>query len=115
MLRRAILGLIGLAFVVLVSSGSATAQSRCTPNWSGKYSGYVLKMYVPEDLRQYGRCNDYGRWNGSAYKGRTVPTGSYWVYVYPYWYVWRVRGYKIQNRGGPIYRISAPVPRSPAQ
>ena len=74
------------------------AQSACSPSWQGKYSGYVLKMYVPEDLRQYGRCNDYGRWSGTSYKGREVPPGSFWVYKYPYWYVWRGRGARLRHR-----------------
>lgn len=88
-----------------VASPAAVATPDCTPDWRGKYSGYVLKMHVPEDVRQYGYCNDYGRWNGTRYRGRHVPPGSYWVYKYPYWYVWRVRGDRIRRHGEPVYRI----------
>jgi len=96
-------------FALVSASGAATAAEACSSSWGGKYTGYVLKMHVPEDRHQYGACNDYGRWNGTAYKGRQVPRGSFWVYKYPYWYVWRVRGYRIRHHGGRVFWIGASV------
>ena len=95
-----------IVLAILFSTAAWTGPAfACSTSADGKYSGYVLRIYVPEDARQYGRCNDYGPWNGSAYKGHRVPAGSFWVYKYPYWYVWRTRGYRIHRGGGRVYWI----------
>ncbi len=67
------------------------SESGCSPSKNGKYSGLIAKLPIPGDQRQYGACHDYGRWNASSYKGYTVPSGSYWVYSAPHWYVWKNR------------------------
>lgn len=98
--------LTAVSVIGVLTTAPASAEA-CSESWNGKYSGYVTKMYVPEDQRQYGRCNDYGRWAGTAYKGYRVPGGSFWVYKYPYWYVWRSRGQDVKHRSRKVLRINA--------
>jgi len=54
----------------------------------GKYRNLLAKVAAPDDRNSYGEFRDYGRWNGTSYMGdQSIPQG-YWVYVWPYWYVW---------------------------
>jgi hypothetical protein len=65
------------------------AQITCDPTYGGKYSGLLRKLNIPADLRQYGRCRDYGRWGSSSYRGfNNLPRGAFWTYSFPHWYLW---------------------------
>lgn len=65
----------------------------CDPSFGGKYSGLLRQLPIPEDEGQYGKCHDYGAWNGSEYKGHAnLPAGAFWTYSAPNWYVWARRG-----------------------
>jgi hypothetical protein len=56
----------------------------------GKYGGLVMAVICPQDRADYGDFNDWGYWGGGAsYCGQAV-TAGYWVYRFPYWYIWRV-------------------------
>ena len=54
----------------------------------GKYSGLKQKMKCSQDKKTYGTFKDSGYWKGGAWCGERGKAG-YWVYAYPYWYVWR--------------------------
>ena len=55
----------------------------------GKYRDLILRFEVEEDRKSYGEFKEYGYYRTTHYKGiKNIPTG-YWVYVYPYWHVWR--------------------------
>ena len=55
----------------------------------GKYRTLLARVAIPSDKKQYRDFNDYGHSTTSVYAGhRDLPAG-YWVYVYPYWFVWR--------------------------
>jgi hypothetical protein len=65
----------------------------CDPSFGGKYAELVRQLPIPEDEGQYGRCHDYGAWNGTEYKGHTnLPNGAYWTYSAPNWYIWSRQG-----------------------
>lgn len=83
--------LAGLS-AVGITLAPRTAEAACSPSWNGLYSGLISKLNIPGDRGQYGNCKHYGKWNASNYKGYSVPAGSYWVYSYPHWYVWRTKG-----------------------
>ncbi len=53
-----------------------------------KYSQMVQLMKCPSDAAQYGNFRDYGYWGGGAWCGKTGKAG-HWVWVKPYWYVWK--------------------------
>lgn len=65
----------------------------CDPSFGGKYSGLLRQLAVPEDERRYGRCHDYGPWNGTEYKNHAnLPPRAFWTYSAPNWYLWERRG-----------------------
>jgi hypothetical protein len=56
----------------------------------GKYAMLLRQVKVEKDAEQYGAFRDAGQKPAQAeYAGlKDLPAG-YWVYVYPYWYIWR--------------------------
>lgn len=67
---------------------SAIVGSPCDPTMNGKYSKLLDQLNIPDDVGKFGKCNDWGKWSGTRYKGHNnLPTG-YWVYKYPTWYIW---------------------------
>ena len=49
----------------------------------------LRRVHVPTDSANYGEFRDYGKYGAIAdYHGeKSIPEG-YWVYVFPYWYIW---------------------------
>ncbi len=56
---------------------------------NGKYSDLFYVLKVPEDKSGYGEFNDYGWWGGGSWAGVKDNPAGYWVYVYPYWLVFK--------------------------
>jgi beta-lactamase regulating signal transducer with metallopeptidase domain len=56
---------------------------------NGKYEMLLRQIKVAEDVESYTEFNDYGYSQTSSYRGHEDIPGGYWVYVEPYWYVWR--------------------------
>lgn len=55
----------------------------------GKYRDLIMRFKLAEDRKDYGDFKDFGYYRTTHHKGiRNIPTG-YWVYVYPYWHIWR--------------------------
>jgi hypothetical protein len=55
---------------------------------NGKYARLLRRLKVPQDRQSYTDFNDYGQYPATDYAGyKNIPEG-YWVYVYPYWYIW---------------------------
>lgn len=76
----------------------------------GKYRMLLRQIKVPGDAATYGFFHDYGWYQAlAAYEGhRDLPAG-YWVYVFPYWYVWRDTGPAAPPRAwGPGQATGAP-------
>jgi hypothetical protein len=55
----------------------------------GKYRTLLCVIRVPEDLASYSAFRDYGFSSTPSWGGFSgLPTG-HWVYVYPYWFIWK--------------------------
>jgi hypothetical protein len=57
-----------------------------------RYRGLMRRLYIPQDRRQYGRCREWGLWQGRSYKGHHRLPRGYWVWRAPYWYIYARRG-----------------------
>ena len=55
----------------------------------GKYSGLIERVVAPGDRAGYGDFRDYGIYRSTDYMGHRGLAAGYWVYVWPWWYVWR--------------------------
>ncbi len=60
-----------------------------------KYQKLLRRIRVPQDQKHYTDFSDYGYYDGTEWAGFTDLPPGYWVYVYPYWYIWgEVKGSK---------------------
>ncbi|MEZ0372886.1 MAG: hypothetical protein ACAI44_27590 [Candidatus Sericytochromatia bacterium] len=59
------------------------------PTLHGKYKVLLHKLWIPEDCAYYSSFDDWGFWSGTEYKGFRELQQGYWVYAYPYWYVYK--------------------------
>ncbi len=55
---------------------------------NGKYKNLLRIIEAPEDGASHGTFDDYGRWEGTSYRGQNNLPQGYWVYVAPHWYIW---------------------------
>jgi hypothetical protein len=55
----------------------------------GKYRTLLRAIRVPRDQASYGYFYDYGMYSGTNWAGYDNLPPGHWVYVYPYWYIWR--------------------------
>jgi len=63
----------------------------------GKYETLLKTFPVPSDSDRYGEFHDWGLRTSSTYgMERNIPTG-YWVYSYPYWYIWKSKNGETEN------------------
>lgn len=92
-MRRAMnrLGFAAVACALLAFPAAAHASP--DPSVGGKYSGLLMKLDVPADVKTYGAFHDHGYYEATRYVGKSVPAG-YWVYVAPTWYVWKTKDLK---------------------
>jgi hypothetical protein len=89
----------GLAAVCLWAAESAPVGRAAAPKnledaykmarVDGKYRMLLRQIKVEKDAETYGTFKDYGFYSRSEYAGfQDLPSGQ-WVYVAPYWYIWR--------------------------
>ena len=58
----------------------------------GRYSGLLRRIAAPDDRQSYGDFRDYGYYQEIAeYQGEKAVPAGYWLYVWPYWYIWGER------------------------
>lgn len=55
----------------------------------GKYVKLLRRLKAPQDRQSYSDFRDYGYYQACDWNGFTNIPAGYWVYSYPYWYVWR--------------------------
>jgi len=55
----------------------------------GKYRMLLHQIKVDKDAETYGQFKDLGHQTRTEYAGQKELSPGYWVYVAPYWYVWR--------------------------
>ena len=83
------------------------ALQKATVN--GKYRVLLRRIEVPQDAKTYGVFRDYGYFCGTAYAGYKQLPGGYWVYAYPYWFIWAETGARAKARPwGPEQATGAP-------
>lgn len=63
------------------------AEALAKAEVNGKYRNLLTKVAAPDDRGSYTDFRDYGWYAGTSYKGRRDLPQGYWVYVYPYWYI----------------------------
>jgi hypothetical protein len=78
-----------------------TASTRVTPpelepaeaaekaSLGGKYRTLLKKVHARFDYLSYGAFSDYGYSKTPEYHGQTGLPEGYWVYVYPWWYIFK--------------------------
>jgi hypothetical protein len=84
----------GCCWLVMTATGAPAggpdleqALKRATVN--GKYRMLLAQIKVDRDREEYGAFQDLGERNRTEYAGhKNLPKG-HWVYVAPYWYIWR--------------------------
>lgn len=69
----------------------SSTNPSCDPTFGGTYANLVRKLYIPRDRRQYGMCRNYGRWNGTSYRGHRFPRGLFWTFDGTHWYLFATR------------------------
>ena len=77
---------------------------------NGKYEMLLRQIKVPADAAQYADFRDLGPRNVTSYAGfNGLPKGN-WVYVYPYWYIWRdlAAAPKVKRPWGPEQATGPP-------
>jgi hypothetical protein len=55
----------------------------------GKYAMLLRQFNAEKDFEKYGAFRDAGPRTFTDYAGLTGLPAGHWVYVYPYWYIWR--------------------------
>jgi hypothetical protein len=99
-------------------SGSAIPVRESLPllqSWrkarvGGKYEMLLRQIKVPQDVEKYADFRDVGPRDVKEYAGFTdLPPGR-WVYVFPYWYIWRdlTAGPKPKRAYGPEQATGPP-------
>jgi hypothetical protein len=55
---------------------------------NGKYAKLLRRIKCPDDRQSYSDYRDFGYYQQCDWAGYTNIPAGYWVYVYPYWYIW---------------------------
>jgi hypothetical protein len=55
----------------------------------GKYQMLLRQIKVPDDEKEHGPFKDLGMQTRTEYAGQSNLPNGHWVYVAPYWYIWR--------------------------
>src|SRR5262245_27153227 len=64
-------------------------RSLRTASMAGKFAMLLRQLAAPDDFEKYGDFRELGSREVNEHAGaKDLPKG-YWVYVYPYWYIWR--------------------------
>lgn len=69
--------------------GALTLEQSLVKARADKYRTLLHQLYVPDDLLTYTDFRDYGTYPATSYAGYNNLPAGYWVYVYPYWYLWQ--------------------------
>jgi hypothetical protein len=102
-LRVSVMGVMSAVLLVTLSPAAPGAAStlkarRALPlqeslekaRVDGKYAMLLRQFKVEKDFEKYGAFRDAGpRTTVTDYAGQTGLPAGRWVYVYPYWYIWR--------------------------
>jgi hypothetical protein len=67
------------------------AEAAAKATHGGKYRTLLTKVHARFDYLVYGAFSDYGYSKTPEYHGQTGLPEGYWVYVYPWWYIFKDR------------------------
>jgi hypothetical protein len=104
--------LAALVFLACATTGSAQARNASIPDGhiqrcslapeelpleeavrratvDGKYRALLCVIRVPEDFESYSAFRDYGFSSTPSWGGFSGLPAGHWVYVYPYWFIWK--------------------------
>ena len=70
-------------------SDAALEESLAKARCNGKYAMLLHQFKVEKDREMYKDFQDVGPRDLRDYAGQTNLSKGFWVYVYPYWYIWR--------------------------
>jgi hypothetical protein len=70
-----------------------TKEGKPAPDYTrgsidGRYRDILKTIYVPKDKEKFGDIYEWGYRGNTSYGDATYIPKGYWVYAYPYWYVW---------------------------
>jgi hypothetical protein len=101
-LRVAVMGVMAAGFLIVQSpaalrAGRNAKAPRALPlqeslekaRVDGKYAMLLRQFQAEKDFEKYGAFRDAGPRTVTDYAGLTGLPAGHWVYVYPYWYIWR--------------------------
>ena len=93
-LRKSVMGVIGIGLIAvpcLAASPHALPlqESLEKARVDGKYAMLLRQIKVEKDFEKYGAFRDAGPRTATDYAGLHALPAGHWVYVYPYWYIWR--------------------------
>lgn len=72
------------------SEALSAEQALAKASVGGKYHDLIMKIPAPEDDLIHTTYREFGEYTGTQWRGYNLPGGHY-IYVYPNWYVWRMR------------------------
>lgn len=77
---------------------------------NGKYAMLLRQFKVEKDAEKYKDFSDEGMRDAREYAGQTDLPKGHWVYVSPYWYIWRDQTAKVMGKRpwGPEQVIGEP-------
>jgi hypothetical protein len=79
---------------------------------NGKYQMLLAQIKVDSDAAKYKDFHDLGAKNDKSYAGHDNLPKGHWVYVYPYWYIWRdkteVANQRPKRAWGPEQMVGEP-------
>jgi hypothetical protein len=88
--------LVGLVVVVVAAAAQDNDpapipldQALKKAGVNGKYQMLLRQIRVESDLRDFGLFHDFGFNKQAECAGHKELPAGHWVYVYPYWYIWR--------------------------
>jgi hypothetical protein len=102
-------GVVLVSLCVVITAGHFLQEDRVIPvekisndivtkaGINGKYKDLIYVLKVPEDKASYGEFNDYGYWGGGAWAGVKDNPAGYWVFVDPYWLVFKTKSQSGEN------------------
>jgi hypothetical protein len=101
-LRESVMGVMAAGLLVVLSpaapgAGRNAKAPRALPlqeslekaRVDGKYAMLLRQFKVEKDFEKYGAFRDVGPRTDKDYGDLTGLPAGRWVYVYPYWYIWR--------------------------
>jgi hypothetical protein len=90
--------LAGVSLVAAPAPPDDPTESLKKARVGGKYQMLLHQIKVEKDQADFGDFCDYGHLSLTTYKGHENLAPGWWVYVAPYWYVWRDKTANVEEK-----------------